>query len=345
MKKYLLPIMALALTFTFVACGSDDDDPQPNNQQQQNQGGQQGGTTVNYLYSFSKKSYALADETTVTLSITNAKDGSSVVANADIPVTLSVVANETTAVEGTDFEIPTKSVVIPRGKDKVTFTVKAKTSDPASDKNTIVIKPTFSGTNFNAGQYATVKVVLVGSFAKELLGTWVMNQLVTDKDAMFAANWEMVTFGDEFPAFNAEDELTIGATIEPAFKSNFKNYFIGEASYEPAGSLGLRLSPSESVELSILKLTGVNRWFSATETSTDNTAYIGVRNIIDPETSETLLDVYLIDYESHSFAPEFMEFEMYGPYTIKVGDEYQTYPYVAAATGMFINFTMKKKAE
>lgn len=342
MKKYLLPIMALALTFTFVACGDDDDDPKPNNQEQQ--GGQQGGTTVNYLYSFAKKSYALADETTVTLSITNAKDGTRVVANEDIKVTLSTVEG-TTAEEGADYEIPTKEVTIPKGKDKVSFTVKAMTTEPNSEKNTIVIKPTFAGKNFNPGQYATVKVVLVGSFAKKLLGTWVMNQLVTDKDAMFAANWEMVTFGDEFPAFNAEDELTIGATIEPAFKSNFKNYFIGEASYEPAGSLGLRLSPSESVELSILKLTGVNRWFSATETSTDNTAYIGVRNIIDPETSETLLDVYLIDYESHSFAPEFMEFEMYGPYTIKVGDEYQTYPYVAAATGMFINFTMKKKAE
>ena len=337
MKKFLLPIMALALTFTFVACGSDDDDPQPNNQQQQNQGGQQGGTTVNYLYSFSKKSYALADETTVTLSITNAKDGSSVVANADIPVTLSVVANETTAVEGTDFEIPTKSVVIPRGKDKVTFTVKAKTSDPASDKNTIVIKPTFSGTNFNAGQYATVKIILVGSFAKELIGTWVMNELVTDKDYQNGYWGGMATYGDEFPVFNAEDELTIDATIVPSFKSKFKNFFIGEATYEDAGSYNGIHVGMQAIELSVLKLTGVNRYFSATETSEDNVAYIGIRNITDEVTNETLLDVYLLDYESHSFALELLDFGMYASW-----DET---PYVATSTGMFINFTMKKKAE
>ena len=343
MKKYLLPIMALALTFTFVACGDDDDDPAPSNQQQQ-QGGQQ-GTTVNYLYSFAKKSYALADETTVTLSITNAKDGSSVVANEDIKVTLNVVADETTAVEGTDFEIPAKEVTIQKGKDNVNFTVKAKNTDPASDKNKIVIKPTFSGKNFNAGQNATVKVILVGSFAKELLGTWVMNKLVTDKDAMTEANYGLITFGDEFPAFSAEDELTIGATIEPAFKSNFKNYFIGEASYESAGSFELKLGVSEAVELSILKLTGVNRWFSATETSTNNVAYIGVRNIKEEGTDETLLDVYLIDYESHSFAPEFVDYQMYGPISKKIGDETIMYPYMASLTGMFINFTMKKKAE
>lgn len=334
MKKYLLPIMALALTFTFVACGSDDDDPQPNNQQQQNQGGQQGGTTVNYLYSFSKKSYALADETTVTLSITNAKDGSSVVANADIPVTLSVVANETTAVEGTDFEIPTKSVVIPRGKDKVTFTVKAKTTDPASDKNTIVIKPTFSGTYFNAGQYATAKVILIGSFAKELIGTWVMNELVTDKEYMINAWYVQPEEYATFPDFDATDEMTIGATIVPAFKTAFKNFFIGEATYEDAGSYTLPgMTP---IDLSVLKVTGVNRDFSATSTSADNVAYIGVRNIDDGNGGQ-LLDVYLIDYVPTDFAASAVSYLCY--------ETDGTHPYYAYMSGCYINFTMKKKAE
>lgn len=326
--------MALALTFTFVACGDDDDNPAPSTQQQQQQGGQPGGTTTNYLYSFAKKSYALADETTVTLSITNAKDGSSVVANEDIKVALSVVADETTAVEGTDFDIPTKEVTIPKGKDQATFTVKAKTTNPTSDKNTIVIKPTFTGSNFNAGQFATVKVILVGSFAKDMIGTWVMNELVTDKDAMVNAWYVSASEYDNFPEFDATDEMTIDATIVPGFKSGLKNFFIGEATYEPAGSYNLHVG-MQTVELSVLKVTGVNRNFSATSTSENNVAFIGVRNFKD-DNQNTILDVYLIDYVPTDFAASAVSYYCYEP------DEHG---YCAYMTGCFVNFTMKKKAE
>lgn len=340
MKKYLLPIMALALTFTFVACGDDDDDPKPSNQQQQ--GGQQGGaTTINYLYSFAKSTYALADETTVTLSITNAKDGSSVIANEDIKVTLNVVADETTAEEGTDFEIPTKEVTIQKGKNKVDFTVKGLTA-PANDKNTIVIKPSFGIKNVNAGMPDKVKIILVGSFAKELVGTWVMKEIPTDADFLNSYWGGMATFGDEFPVFNSGDELTITeTTIKPAFTSNFKNFFKNEATIEPVGSYnGVRsVFTYQPIDLSIYKLTGVNRYFSATEISPSDVAYIGVRNITDEVTNETLLDVYIIDYESHSFAPEFLDPEMY------MYGSFDGTPYVANSTGLYINFIMKKKAE
>ena len=333
MKKYLLPIMALALTFTFVACGDDDDDPAPSNQQQQ-QGGQQGGsTTVNYLYSFAKKSYALVDETTVTLSITNAKDGSSVIANEDIKVTLNVVADETTAVEGTDFEIPTKEVTIPKGKDKVEFTVKAKTTDPASDKNTIVIKPTFAIKNISAGLPDKAKIVLIGSFAKDLLGTWVMNELKTTKEDMIAM-WSIPEDYENWPEFNANDELTIDATIVPAFQSGIKNFFIGEATYEDAGSYTLMGFPA--VEMQILKVTGVNRDFSANSTSANNVAFIGVRNI-DDGNGNVLLDVYLIDFVPTDFAQTAASFGCYDP----IDDT----GYCAVQSSTYVNFTMKKKAE
>jgi len=330
MKKYLLPIMALALTFTFVACGDDDDDPKPNNQEQQ--GGQQGGTTVNYLYSFAKKSYALADETTVTLSITNAKDGTSVIANEDIKVTLSTVEG-TTAEEGADYEIPTKEVTIPKGKDKVSFTVKAKTTEPNSEKNTIVIKPTFAGKNFNPGQYATVKVVLVGSFAKELLGTWVMNELKTTKENVSTMWGASIDEYATWPEFDATDEMTIGATITPAFNSTLKNFFIGEATYEDAGSYTLMGFPA--VEMQILKVTGVNRDFSANSKSANNVAYIGVKNIDDGE-GGMLLDVYLIDFVPTDFAATAVACDCYVP-----NDK----GFCATMSDTYVNFTMKKKAE
>ena len=84
--------------------------------------------------------------------------------------------------------------------------------------------------------------------------------------------------------------------------------------------------------LQLLKLENVNRYFSATEVSTDKVAYMGVKNVTDSESGETLLDVYIIDYNSKSFMPSFDEYGMYDA-------EKPT----ASLGGMQINFTLKKK--
>ena len=333
MKKYLLPIMALALTFSFVACGDDEDSPTPKNEQSgtQDDSGNKPATTINYLYSFDKKTYSLVDETEITLTIFNAQDGTELAVEQDTKVTLSVYELSTAKAE--DYEFPAE-ITIPAAKSKISFKVKSKNANPEPKANRFILIPTFPSNNFKAGQYKTAKVELIASFAKDLIGTWVMNKLVTDKESMDATWGGMATYGDAYPAFNAEDQLTIGATLEPAFKSTFKNFFIGEATYEDAGSYaGIRVG-LQPIQLSVLKVTGVNRYFSADEQSENKVAYIGVRNITDEETNETLLDVYLLDYESHSFAPELLDFGMYLP----DGD----FPYMAYQTGMYINFTMKK---
>ena len=170
-------------------------------------------------------------------------------------------------------------------------------------------------------------------------GDWVMNQLVTDKAAMEATWSGMATYGDAFPAFNALDQLIFNnGKLTPALQSTFKNFFTGNATYEvvPGVYSGIRVG-MQPIELTILKVTGVNRYFSATETSESNVAYIGVREIEDEDADVAgvkLLDVYLLDYESHSFAPELLDFGMYA--------SYDDTPYVATMTGMYINFTMKK---
>lgn len=66
-------------------------------------------------------------------------------------------------------------------------------------------------------------------------------------------------------------------------------------------------------------------------------AYIGLREIEDEDADEAgtmLLDVYLIDYESSSFATELKEFGMYSP-------DMEGNPYMAYMAGMYINFIMK----
>jgi hypothetical protein len=166
-----------------------------------------------------------------------------------------------------------------------------------------------------------------------------MKKLVTDKAAMDATWGGMATYGDAFPAFNANDQLTIGGgQITPALQSTLKNFFTGNATYEELpGTYSLHTGVGAIAELTILKVTGVNRNFDAASTSESNVAYIGLRQIEDEDADEAgtmLLDVYLIDYESTSFATELKEFGMYAP-------DMAGNPYLAYMAGMYINFIMK----
>ena len=69
----------------------------------------------------------------------------------------------------------------------------------------------------------------------------------------------MITFGDAFPAFEAEDEITFkDGKIIPNLKSNLKNFFIGEATYTEAGTWTLKpksvISPSLFVKYQSFRL-------------------------------------------------------------------------------------------
>lgn len=149
-------------------------------------------------------------------------------------------------------------------------------------------------------------------------GTWKMKKLITDQVSMSDAWGGMVTFGDAFPTFEAEDELTFkDGKIIPNLKSNLKNFFIGEATYEvvdeayvihPTAVTGAAVTVTE------LKVKGVNRNFDANSKSEDDEAYIGVRLVEDEDADEAgiyYLEVYLFDYKATSFAPEWSEFGMY----------------------------------
>lgn len=169
-------------------------------------------------------------------------------------------------------------------------------------------------------------------------GTWKMKELITTAEYMTAENWGMITFGDEFPKFEAEDELTFkDGKIIPNLKSNLKNFFIGEATYEvvdPAYELHPKSIAGYSVILTELKVKGVNRNFDANSKSEDDEAYIGVRLVEDEDADVPgiyYLEVYLFDFKATSFAPEWNEFMMYT-------DEKPQ----AAFSGMPVYFSMTK---
>ena len=173
---------------------------------------------------------------------------------------------------------------------------------------------------------------------KEYEGTWGMKTLVTDAEYM-ANTWMSPDDypAGVYPAFNAADELTISnGKIIPNLKSELSNFFIGEATYEEVGPYTLQ--GMTKTELTILKVKGVNRNFSATSRSDSDEAYIGVRVIEDEDAEEAgvyLLDVYLIDYVPTDFAASALSYLCYVP----MGEE----PYYAAMYGCYINFLMNKK--
>ena len=108
-------------------------------------------------------------------------------------------------------------------------------------------------------------------------GTWKMKKLVTDRTYMEDTWGAMgITYGEAYPEFTADDELTFkDGKIIPNLKSNFKNFFIGEATFEiidPA--YVLRTGMGASATLTLLKVKGVNRNFDANSKSEDDEAYM-----------------------------------------------------------------------
>lgn len=302
-------------------------------------------TTINLgvrdkmLYTFAQKAYVLGAECNVVFELKNIKDGTTYVAETDVPVTVAV-DNKSTAEEGVNFELVNKTSVVKKGESSCVFTLKAL--DTNTEKNTIVLTPQVTEeTGFVAGNFPVVTISMIGSYASDLMGAWVMDSIVTDK-SYFANTW----YFDEseyvgLPEYSADDTFTFsadgknGLVLTTQLSSTLKNYFQPTSDFAIDKELLVHLSMTEKPTLQLLNLSNVNRYFSATEISQDTQAYLGVRNITKKNTNgveETLLDVYILDYESKTFFPSFISWGMYD----------KSKPN-ATMSGMMINFTLKKK--
>lgn len=148
--------------------------------------------------------------------------------------------------------------------------------------------------------------------------------------------WDMITNWTGFPEKNEADRITFTADgkIQTNLSSTLKNYFQAESNYKVtnmAVDIHLGLSIANVANPTILELDNVNRYFSDKETSEDKVAYLGVMPNAD---DDELLDVFIIDYDTHSFAyPDFEEWMMYN----------EAKP-TATGSGMYILFTMERAA-
>lgn len=287
------------------------------------------------LYSFSQKEYALGSEVLVQLNLAKVSDGSDYAAPRDMTVTIEPDASST-AVEGTNYTIENKTATILAGKSSCTFKLKAATYD--ADKTKIVLKANLSEADgYVKGQFPTATVNMISSQASDLMGEWQVYNLVTDPK-YFNDTWGLLTSEDtkNLPTFDAADTYTFtsdanGLVLKTNLKSGFKNYFQSESAFTIDKEYILRGMQNKTLQL--LKLDNVNRYFSASQTSEDKEALIGVRNVKDEDTGETLLDLYIIDYDPKDFLGTIAAFD----------GMYDTKKPTAWMSGMYFEILLKKK--
>ena len=287
------------------------------------------------LYSFESASYVLAQEVEVRVGILNARTGEYMSAPNDVEVKMGV-ADTSTAVEGTNFEFVNKSAVIKKGSNYCTFTLKKLNYEKGKDL--IVLKPLVTEEEgFIEGQYPTTEVKMIEGYAYDLMGTWVMNEMVTTPESL-STLWGFLMDSDteNLPRFDANDTFTFesgaysGFQLTTDLSSSLKDYFHSSSEFTFDKDYNIHVG-MQQVTLQLLLMKNVNRFFSPTEKSEDKEAYLGVRNIVDESTGEVLLDVYIIDHNSKSFLQSVSDYA-YMPYKPTADNIYS-----------YINFTLKKK--
>ena len=110
-----------------------------------------------------------------------------------------------------------------------------------------------------------------------------------------------------------------------------ENYFQPSSEFEFAGDYVLYTTMLEKMNLQLLKLKNVNRYFSDAVKSEDTEALLGVRNFTD-DNGQVYLDVYVIDYTAKGFLTILGDYGMYD--SVKP---------VATMSGVYLNFRLKKK--
>lgn len=275
-------------------------------------------TPVKIYLSFETNAVSAPEAATVVL---NTYDGQGTLKRVGQAMTFEVEVNteKSTAELGTHFvfdsdepEGDIQKVVVDANDLEGALTINLVKYEEGHNTVVLNIKET---ENSPIGEYGEVAITFSGSLWDRLDGTWVINEFVTDREYYEGMYGDAGATGFElFPTITQNDKITFdlsGNKFIPEFSGSFKDYFIGESSIKQGDYYDAYGMIDPAVLL--VELDNVNRWFSPTETSEDKVAYIGARFITDEGTGDELLDFYVLDYESHTFCPEWLD-PIYGMY-------------------------------
>lgn len=262
--------------------------------------------------SFVSKSAILTSSASIPVGIYDNNGSSFILQNGD-EIAVSVNTDKSTAEEGVHFKFSDKSAaIISPSKNQGSVEIEFLKLEEGKDKIVLTLQPT---SKYSIGNYQETTIDILGSYWDMLDGKWTMNEILTDQK-FYEEMWSDMCTGYEFiPTYNSEDNFIINIAegkFTPSFKSDFKNYFLGEANIvkgeEVTYHSGLDLS---TVTVQSFIVDNVNRYFSGSDFSEDKEGYVGARIIDGPTSGTKLLELHIFDHTSKSFMPELLDFEMY----------------------------------
>lgn len=319
--------------------------------------------------SFTNKKAGMTDKVTVTVGVFD-KNGNALNLEKGDAVAVKVNTEESTAVEGTNFSFAGEKVVnIAAGENKGTILLNL-IGDVVAGADTLVLELE-PGSKYDLGANHKVTISILGSEWNRLNGEWKIEKMGTDSTYMkqMWGNYGSFTGYDLIPAYdtdgdgiadiNTNDKLVFDMetmTMTPYFESTFKDFFIGTSNITPAEDLNLYLNgvgghytPGffQPLTVSTMWLDNTNRFFSATEQSEDKVSMLGY-GIGKDEEENDLLYIYVIDYTTKGFMPEFFYWYFYPDNEAYAEwSDYEHYfsptkPTASAMTDIFLIASFKK---
>lgn len=277
-------------------------------------------TPVKIYLSFETNAVSAPEAATVVL---NTYDGQGALKRVGQAMTFEVEVNteKSTAELGTHFVFDSdepegniQKVVVEANDLEGALTINLVKYEEGHNTVVLNIKET---ENFPIGEYGEVAITFSGSLWTKLGGTWVINEFVTDREYQesYYDGWGMSGF-DLFPTVSSNDKITFDLsanTFTPSFEDGFNDYFLGVSNITEGYYYNKETSGNFfNDEVLLVDLDNVNRYFDPANPSEEKHAYIGVKFITD-DNGEELLDLYILDYESHTFLPELIDMDMYNP--------------------------------
>ena len=296
------------------------------------------GTQEAIVYNFLEGTMELKDVVKPEITLLN-MDGSKYSVSQEMHIPAVVDKEQSTAVQGEHFEFDgdAEFVFVP-GKERVSVTIKLLKLEEGKDK--IVLKVDPEATQYIPGDPGKCTITIVGSDYDKINGTWYVYQQLTDKNFMINTNFVDEAALTGFPVATEDDTFTFDTkknVLTTSLQSDLKNFF-GETCNMTWSDKTYDIGPYDSsmippYPISLIDLDNCNRDFSATSTSTEKNAYIGIRLVEEQSTGDEILELYLIDYKSKSFCTDWLEYDFI----------YGTTRPVATSSGVYLLFYLKKK--
>lgn len=313
--------------------------------------------------SFSSNRAGMTNKVTLTVGVYDTEGNSLRLEKGD-KIAVVVNTDESTAVEGTHFSFAgEKEVSIAAGENSGTITLNMIGDAPVEDADTLVLELD-PGAKYDRGTNRKVTITILGAEWNRLDGEWKIDTFYNDSTYMFDQwGWggDLTKF-ELLPEYDMDDDGVLDVnvndkivfdmsslTFTPYFESTLKNYFVGVSNISPAESYNVCHGSGHGcwdpdrinkgyLETPTMWFDNTNRYFSATEQSDDKVSLVGY-GLGKDENDNDLLYIYIIDYTSKSFIPEWLTSENYSWIYL------QTKPTACDMSGVHLSARFKRVTE